>query len=855
MVWQEDVASLIAQEDYQRAAEICGNIIDTNPEQIKAFFYLGVSYLLQGYVEEAQAVWLSGLFESPCDLNSEECNQILVQILKEQAQQETNKENYKNSQLIYQQLKELISDDPSLLLLLVKSGVKTQQLTQNQLKEWQVVDHLKTAPSTALDVNLMIEIFQLALQYPIPGIEPFVATLSKRMSEDEHFQAVVAENLKTLEPLAVNAYNTENYEAAIILWRLMLEYMPDSNFLHLSLGNSLKELGEIEAAQYHYETAISLDPEFAIAYHNLARLYQDKDEVELAISYYQKALDINKRLDKSYINLGLLYQHQGNRSGAIECYETLLKLYPQYAEGYNNLGILWIEEGNYGEAEKSFKYAIELKPEYADAYNNLGVLYQYQGKLELAESFHEEAIKCVHDKNVDDQLDVAKAHLKLGLIYFAQEDFDRAEWCYGKALEIKADYAEALTELAVLYRQTEELDKAITYLKQTIAVNPDFVRAYSILGIIYNEKGDLNTAQEFFEQAFTRDDNSVSAHFNFSQCHKYESIEDRYFKKVLELSSSQEIAYPHRKYIEFTVAKAWNDLREYEKEFAALNEANRLKREEFRYSVDKDLERFQKIKDQFNASTIFNLTLPNDSYQRQPIFIVGMPRSGTTLAEQIIASHSEVVGLGELRFLSKIRFEKDKDNQLLENLNSIDMSTLAEMQKSYLEKVSQRGNKFFYFTDKMPYNFQFIGLIKILFPNAKVIHCLRHPLDICIANYQRCFATRNYHSYNLQELGEYYLGYHKLMQHWYSVLPGFLYPLHYEKLVANQEEESKKLLEFCELKWEDNVLNFHENQRSIRTASVVQVRQKMYTSSAYKWQRYTKHIEPLKKLFEENGIL
>lgn len=850
MSWKNNVLSLLASQDYATAAQVCEEIATSHPEEIEAFFYLGVAYLLQGGVEEAQGVWMSGMFESPADLDGEERNQALIGILREQAQQNSDRGNWKNSQLLYEQLQELTPDDVNTQLTLVKTALQAGNLTSDQLEEWQVIEHLQQAETEIVNSSLLLEIIKLAFDYPVPKIEPLIASAFNHLQDNPQLKTLAEEKLETLHLLGATAYENQQYESAVTLLRYVIDLKPDVPFPYSDLANALKELGDLEGAKENYEKALSIDPEIAIIHYNLGNLYRGQGNLDAALTCYEKALSLNSMLDRVYINLALVSEAKGNRTQAIQYYKDLLGLYPKHPEAHNNLGLLLGEQGNLEEAEEYLKRSIELKPGYADAYNNLGLLYQIQGKPEEAANNYEQAITCYH-QNQARKHDLVKANQNFGFLFFEQNDLERAEYCYQQALNIEPSNANLLILMGILYQEKEQVDQAINYYNQALEADPEFPHAHHNLANAYREKGDLEAAFFWYDKTFQIAPNSVKAHYSFSESHKFKTEEDSYFQKLLELRESKEITYTNRKYIEFSLAKAYLDMGKYHEEFACLEKGNAMKRAEIKYSVEQDLDRFEAIKTQFNVENIAKFNLINTS-GRTPILIIGMPRSGTTLTEQIISSHSKVAGLGELRFLGIIT---SNNKSFTENFNEVSKETLVEAQNQYLEQVAERDNQAPYFTDKMPYNFMCLGLIKLLFPNAKVIHCLRHPLDVCMANYQRCFRAGNYHSYSLEDLGKYYLGYHQLMEHWYSLFPDFLYPLHYEKLVTNQEEESKKLIEFCGLEWEDNILNFHENKRSVRTASVVQVRQKLYTSSANKWQRYAKHLEPLKQFFEENGIL
>jgi len=857
MAWQQQFSNLISEQNYKKAAEVCETVIQLNPKEVQASFNLGLAYLLQGQEEEAQAVWLWGIFESPCSLDGEQRNQSLIKTLKQQAQTEITQENWQNSQLIYQQLQELIPDDIHVLLSLLETTLRTGELTLAKLEEWNIIGYLKDASSKTINHDSIILILNLIFQFPIPGLEELVVVLLDKIKSYKQFEKIVTDNTEKLHLLSITAYESQQYQVSISLLQIIITSQPDSALAYNSLGNALEALGNLEGAKSNYRKALSISPDLAIIYYNLGNILRVQGELNVAANYYKKALELDPTLDRVYINLGLLYKKQEKYYQAIECYKELLERYPEHSEGYNNLGLLWLTIKDYQTAEESLKHAVEIKPEYVDAYNNLGSLYEEQGKIEEATIYYEKAIKYKNTEQ-NDQLKLADSYYRLGCLLFEQKELEAAESLFQKALKLNPNSTDILRYLGLVYKEQENASTAIEYFEKLIEVAPDIAESYADLANLYREFGQIDTALSYYQLAFNITFRSPYVHYLFSECHTYQSQEDNYFQTLLCLEKDQQLYYTSKILIRFALAKAWRDMKQYDQEFLILEQANAMKRSEFQYSIDKEIEQFEDIQKKFNVNTLSEFqNIELGSVKKTPIFIIGMPRSGTTLTEQIIASHSKVIGLGELGFLPNLIHKnlilKNKD--LIYDLETISKEVFIDTQKKYIKQVSRRDQEHSYFIDKMVYNFKFIGFIKILFPQAKVIHCLRHPLDTCLANYQRFFTIRNYHSYNLEELGRYYLAYHQLMQHWYSILPGFLYPLHYEKLVTNQKEEISKLLRFCGLNWEDNVLSFQNNKRSIRTASVVQVRQKIYTSSANKWHRYAKHLEPLKQFFEENNIL
>jgi hypothetical protein len=299
--------------------------------------------------------------------------------------------------------------------------------------------------------------------------------------------------------------------------------------------------------------------------------------------------------------------------------------------------------------------------------------------------------------------------------------------------------------------------------------------------------------------------------------------------------------------LSFGLGKAFEDLGQYEKSFHFILEANRLKRETFDYDISEDRVFIDNLKKTFDEQFIHQHSHSGYSSDA-PIFIVGMPRSGTTLVEQILSAHPQVFGAGELRYMKIMIVDSCSNIEGLEYpqcFAGFSENDFKEFGKAYVNELRQFSKEVKYITDKMPHNFLNIGLIKLILPNAKIIHCQRNPVDTCWSIFKNFFAGIHNYAYNLRELGEYYKLYEGLMAHWRTILPGFLFEIQYEELVADQENQTRRLLEYCGLDWQDDCLSFHKSSRPVRTASSTQVRQPIYNNSVLLWKRYAKELQPL----------
>jgi len=336
-------------------------------------------------------------------------------------------------------------------------------------------------------------------------------------------------------------------------------------------------------------------------------------------------------------------------------------------------------------------------------------------------------------------------------------------------------------------------------------------------------------------------------HKSISASKTYKSKDDDHLKKMISLLNHiKDPDLLHDLY--FALAKAYEDIGEYEESFRYLIEGNGILDDKYGYDIKKDTNLFENLKNFFQKNNLENLENPNKF-----IFIVGMPRSGTTLTEQIISSHSSVYGAGELSFLDS-GIKKFLLKEDLIKTKKISKNELEKIKDNYLKGTNTFKSNNKIITDKAPLNFRWIGFIRKLFPNSKIIHCQRDPMDVCFSNLKNSFNSKALSfSYNIKKLGQYFNLYKNLMNFWNSLYPDSIYNLSYEKLTLNQEVETRKLIEFCELDWENNCLLPHQNKNKISTVSLAQARLPVYKTSINKWKNYSKYLKELEEIiYNEN---
>jgi tetratricopeptide (TPR) repeat protein len=474
-------------------------------------------------------------------------------------------------------------------------------------------------------------------------------------------------------------------------------------------------------------------------------------------------------------------------------------------EALSNLGAILFSEKKLDEAEELLRRAYELNPRNGEVLNNLAGVLIAQDKGDEALPLSRQAME-----QYPNSPDIC---FNMGRVAQKTEQWNDVIDAYSRGLKLQPNTPDAIAGLAEAYGVMGRFDEAKGLYYQSLEMSPNRLGSYA--GLL-----DLE------DREIMRD--------------KVEKIEDLY--------RSPDSNDQGKRFLAFALAKFLEKEGDYERAFQYLEQGNRMKREDYEYGLEEDRKMFDLIKSVFNES-FFEQRSGYGVEDSMPIFILGMPRSGTTLTEQILASHPQVFGGGELaqmklsvrRMCAPVPFTRYP-----EAVAGWERSNFDKLAEDYLEFVRELSQGEERVTDKMPLNFLILSVIALMLPRAKVIHCRRDPVDNCLSIYKQDFKAMHKYAYDLEELGGYYRLYEDLMQHWRRVLPeGFVFDLQYEEMVADQEGMTRKLLEFCELPWDDSCLSFHETERAVRTASQTQVRKKIYTDSVKLWKHYEQQLQPL----------
>jgi len=630
---------------------------------------------------------------------------------------------------------------------------------------------------------------------------------------------------------------------AIAELKRAIKINPQAPSYHANLGEILRQSGNLDEASEALNTATKLDPNNAQALNNLGIIHYEKRSFKKAVEFYQRALAINPKMAEALNNLGNASRMTGDIDGALHAYQEALTQRAVYPEVYNNLGTLLQQDKRPEEAEHALRKAIQQNPQYIEAHNNLAQLLSGQKNEVEALRVLGEALKFAPE-NVQTLLLTARIQLR-------RNNLQAAEQAARLALKQEPENAEGLIVLGQVLHETDRYDEALEVLDRALKKAPENPEALNFYGVALKSVGRLDEAREHILKALKLNDSMYGAYANLNDLVDFsEGIGEELFNRmeaIFESIPNQE-AEPFLA-LHFAYAKALDDRGQHEKALDHYITGGRMKRAQLDYKEADTHGFFDSIMAAFPKEAFENRKFAGLDDDR-PVFIVGMPRSGSTLVEQILSSHPDVYGAGEVKYLARALGQlRDRFPSLPKYPEMAAKITPAQLEivaKNYQQSLSQGAGNARKITDKLLTNYFFLGLINLLFPKAKVINTKRDPVDTCLSGFTKLFKDDMPHSYDLSELGRYYAKYRELMEHWEKVLPeDFMTTVVYEDVVADTEKEAKRLIEFLGLPWNEKCVEFHKSDRPVKTASVAQVRKPIYKTSVKRWKKYGDGVQPL----------
>jgi Flp pilus assembly protein TadD len=492
--------------------------------------------------------------------------------------------------------------------------------------------------------------------------------------------------------------------------------------------------------------------------------------------------------------------------------------------------------GRMEEAEALCRHVLRMRPDSYEAENLLGVLAQHGGRLGDAIVHHRRAVALAPA--------LAFLHANLSESYRLAGRVDDAIDAARSALALHPEFAEAFNILARGLLAKGLHEEALQYCRRALALKPTLADAHENSANILKELGRLEEARRAYLEAIRFGQRTTGVYLNLSDVHRFVP-DDPLLAEMKLIAERPELSVTDRLQVDFALAKAYDDLGNYPASFAHIKAGNDAKRRGIAYDEGSTLALFENIEGVFTPELIAAKT-GGGNPSAAPIFVIGMPRSGTTLVEQILASHPEVYGGGELSFLPEALQSSSYPIRGPLSVPKLDREVFGELGARYIASVRRLAPSAARVTDKLPTNFYFIGLIHLALPHAKIIHVQRDAADTCLSCFSKLFAAELNYSYDLSELGRYYSHYERLMKHWRRVLsPGRILEVRYEDVVANLESQTRRMLAYCDLEWDERCLAFYKTFRPVRTASAAQVRQPIFQNSIGRWRNYAQFLKPL----------
>jgi tetratricopeptide (TPR) repeat protein len=616
---------------------------------------------------------------------------------------------------------------------------------------------------------------------------------------------------------------------------------PDSAEAHNDLGIAFVALGQLDEAIAHYTRAVEIGPDLPDAHNNLGNVLLALGRPEQALVHLQRAVAIKPDAAEAHNNLGNALMALRRHDEAMERYRNALAIKPDLAEAYHNLGMALAAVGRMEDAIAQYQRALSFRSDYLDAHIKLANALEGLNRHEAAIVHFKKALALKPSS--------AELHNDLGNSFAVLHRYQEAVAHYNKAVALRPEFVEAHNNIGHAFAALGRHEDAVAHYQKALATNPEMGDVHHSLGNALRAIGRLAQSRAALERAVAVAPMRADFYRSLAEIKQF-AAGDPHLAAMERLARDMDsLSDGHRIELHFALGKAYADLEQHERAFHHLLEGNALHRRHITYDEQGMLDLFRRIEAAFTADLIRDKGRKGESSQA-PVFIVGMPRSGTTLVEQVLASHPKVFGAGELtaftQSVASVVGPQSATVQFPESLASMTDDQLHQIGARYLAAIRAVAPDAERITDKMPANFRFAGLIHLALPGAKVIHVQRNPVDTCLSCFSKLFTGSQPYSYDLGELGRHFRAYESLMAHWRHVLPaGVMLEVQYEDLVADFGPQARRIVAHCGLEWDARCLAFHETQRPVHTASSAQVRQPIYHSAIGRSRPYEPWLGPL----------
>lgn len=641
--------------------------------------------------------------------------------------------------------------------------------------------------------------------------------------------------------LALGYLKSREFQMAADLCRDALTEQPRDDKIRVLLATVLVRQNRFEQAEQELRDVISRFPEIPKAHRELGNALIAQGKGDEAIACYKRVIELTPDSAAAHRDLAMAYKTLGRADDAERALDDSFELDPERKELV--MAVEHQRAGEFGKAENICREILRRDPRNVNATRMLGLLARDLGKTRLSARMLRNAVKLAPDF-FGARLDLARALIEI-------DELDECEKLLQDSIRMQPDLPATYSLLGNLYSKRGQFDQAVETFESALKIQPNHGASLAAMGHALKTIGRQEQSIDTYRDCIAKHPEFGEAYWALANLKTFRFSEDEVATMESHIENDK-LSDETRVNFNYSLGKAYEDRGEYDQAFACYDRGNGLRRPHEKY----DPVQTEVVHDQLIETITPELVEANKGNGEPdpaPIFIVGLPRSGSTLIEQILASHSQVDGTHELPDLAKVIKAINEQGpqgegypQALRHYGK----ELGEMGRQYLEWTERYRKGAPRFTDKMPNNFASIGLIALILPNARVVNARRHPLDSCMGCYKQLFYKGQSFTYDLVELGEYYLEYERIMEHWNEILPDMVIDIHYEDMVSDQENQTRRLIEHCDLPWEDDVLRFYETDRAVITASSEQVRQPIYSKSVNSWRRFEAHLEPLIEVLE-----
>jgi len=642
------------------------------------------------------------------------------------------------------------------------------------------------------------------------------------------------------------------------------------------LGMALAQSGDLDGAEAALGRLVAVNPRNADVHSNLGNIALLRKDAAGAEQSYRKALDLLPNHAEYHFNLALALKAQDRLMESLASLNKAVAIKPDYAAALAQSGVVLMGLDNLGAAVDAFARAIALRGDQFEAHYNLGLTYYRLDRLEdaklslaraaalndrkpevflaLGRTLHRlqqrELATSTLARAAALQPDNAEAHGLLAEVFLEDGWTKAALDEIGKAIKLRPNNEEHHITHGRILAELNRLEEAEAANKRAVELAPDSLPALSALGRSHMSVGRMAEARAVFERARAFHVDDVHPYLDMARVEQFKPGDPRLGQLESFLPIEEALNAADRSALHFTLGRAYDELGAFDRAFHHFAAGNAAQRQGLPDTENEDRLWFERTMQVYDKD-FFRDRQRTGSPSHVPIFVLGMPRSGTTLIEQIISSHPQVSGAGEVQDLenaTKVLISRHKFGKPMPELaRELTPEHFFELGEIYVERLRRRAPDSERITDKLLGNYNRIGLIRLALPNAKIVHCKRNPLDNCVSIYTNHFVESLEHANDLKRLGRYYRRYDALMAHWRDVLPGSFLDVQYEDTVRDVEAVARRVIAWCDLRWDPRCLDFQKNQRRVATLSIVQVRQPVYTSSVERWRNYEKYLGPLRQ--------